>query len=114
MRRRTVLKGATGATIIGIAGCAGVTGPDPRVVDAEAEAGFLDAIAGQAEIQVTVVNRGSSGRVQVYVEIYDSSDTMLGRYGEEVYMEEDERRRVDIRVEAGGDAEYFEAHAESA
>lgn len=116
MDRRGVIKGVAAIGLYpALAGCStggGLSAPSPTVLDANAEAGWADAFANQAKVHVTVKNEGSAGDVNVYVEVYDNRDTVLGRYGDEYYMKEDERRRVTVRVEVPDDAEYYEAHAE--
>lgn len=109
--RRTAIT-AGGAVLVG--GCGSITGPDPRIVDAQSDAGLLDSLAGQAEVSVTVINEGADGEVVVYVELYDSAGTTLDRYGDSVYMREGERRRVTIRVNVPNGAERFQAFAEAA
>jgi ABC-type glycerol-3-phosphate transport system substrate-binding protein len=77
MNRRQALTVIAGAITAGLAGCGALTGPDPQVIDSEADADLLDAFASQAEVEVTVVNEGSVGDVAVYVEVYNEQDTLL-------------------------------------
>jgi hypothetical protein len=114
MNRREFFLGIGGVALsAGIAGCGGVVGPDPRVINAELDAGILDSFVGQAEVDVTVLNEGPAGEVVVYIEIFDRQDTLLNRFGEEIYMQEGERRRVTIRIDVADDADYYETHSDA-
>jgi len=108
MDRRGVIKAAIAAGMTAVAGCpAGLA--DPRVVEVDTEG---KTFSSNAEVDVTVENDGSGGEVRVYVETYDGN-TLLERYGDEIYMEAGERRRVSFRVNAEG-ADHVEAEAEAA
>jgi hypothetical protein len=90
-----------------VAGCVSATA-NPRVIDIEGEG---RTFSSTADVEVTLENEGSAGEVRVFVETYDGN-TLLDRYGDEIYMEAGERRRVSIRVDAEG-ADHVEAEAEA-
>jgi len=108
MERRTALKMGVGAGMTAVAGC--ITSlAEPRMVDVETES---RAFSSTLEVDVTLENEGSAGEVRVFVEVYDGN-TLLERYGDEIYMEEGERRRVSFQVDGEG-ADHVEAEAEAA
>lgn len=113
MNRREFIAGSSLVIVSSVAGCGGVTGPDPRVVDAETEAG-LASLVGIVEFRITVVNEGAAGDVNVILDILDNADTVLEKFGETVFMDEDERRRVSMEVQLPDGAEQYRALAEPA
>ena len=113
MHRREFITGVSVGVIGVMGGCGGITGPDPKVVETQTEVG-LSALVGIREFQITVVNEGSAGDVVVTLELLDDTETVLGKYSEEVYMKEGERRRVTMKVEVPEDMESYRAYAEPA
>lgn len=106
IRRRTFL-GCVGTGVAGaLAGCQGITSPDPSVVETDHETG-IKSFVGIVEFRLTVLNEGPAGDVEVTLSLLDEDETVLKKVVEEVNMERDERREVRIETEVPeGTSEY--------
>jgi len=113
MQRRNYLTGVAVATVP-FAGCAGILGPDPEIVSADADQSLSGALTGSVEIQVEVVNNGRSGDVELEVVLEDGSGAVVGRETHVITMDEDERRRESISVNMPDGAERYRVEAEAA
>jgi hypothetical protein len=114
LNRRSFAQVAAASLSVAGAGCSGVLsmGPDPEVVETEAEGG-LKSLVGYVDIHITVLNEGSEGIVEVILDLLDENETVLETYRESGHMREDERRRVTITVDAPDGTEYYNAEAVS-
>lgn len=113
MERRNYLAGVVVATVP-FAGCGGILGPDPEVVNADAGQSFTGALTGSVDIQVEVVNNGQSGDVELEVVFEDGGGAVVGRETHVITMDEDERRRESISVNMPDGAERYRVEAEAA
>lgn len=98
MDRRTFLGGVGVAFVGSLAGCQGVTEPDPTVVDTSHETG-LKSLVGIVEFQITDLNEGPAGDVAVTLTLLEEEETVLEKVEKTVDMERDERREVRIEAE---------------
>lgn len=112
-RRKTLASGSA-TTLAALAGCAAITGTEPRVLDTDTSQGIRDAISGDTTIHVLVENEGPTGDVEVIVEFQDSNRNTIGEESSVVEIEEGEQRRVDFNVSPPRGAERYRATAESA
>lgn len=113
MQRRTYLAGIAASTIA-FSGCSGLIGPDPVVTDATAEQSFAGALTGSGEIEVTLVNEGRSGDVEIEIVFEDGAGTVVGRETHVITMDEDERRRETITVDIPEGTESYRVEAAAA
>lgn len=87
--------------------------PDPQVVDAEVDQGFIDGLTGSATVHVVVQNDGAEGDVRIeIVQQRADGQTVVDRTTSIVFMREDERRQESIDVEVGENAERYTVNAE--
>jgi hypothetical protein len=96
--RRAVVGGLGLAFVTGLAGCGGLSGPDPTVVETEVDEG-LDALLGDTDVFVTVRNDGAAGTVEVTLELLDEDETVLLDETQTTDMDADEQRRVTFSVD---------------
>lgn len=114
-RRRAIIAVGGVAVPTVLAGCSnGITGPDPVVEESEMEQDFFDRIGGSGTVRVTIINEGSAGDVMVTVRVLDADGVTLDRAVRVVYMDEGERRRVDVEVNVPDGAETFTEEVEAA
>ena len=111
MRRRTYI-GATVATIPFV-GCVGLIGPDPVVVDADANQSISGTLSGTVDFRILVRNDGQSGDIEVTLRFKDSAGTTVGRESRMVPIDEDERRLVEITTSVPSSADRFEVEADA-
>lgn len=89
------------------------SGPDPVVVDSELNQDMLDGITGTATVEVTVVNQGMPGEVEVTAIFLDNNDVVVGKASETVSMDEDEVRRIRIQAETAGEVDSYSIEIDS-
>lgn len=90
------------------------TGPEPQLIDTNAEQGFGGALSGTGTVQVVFKNRGDEGDVEVVVTLLDESRTVLNRERETVTVRAGERRRVDMEVSVPDGTERYRAEVNEA
>ena len=91
------------------------TGPDPVVLDSEANRGLLDGLTGSATIYILLRNEGSSGDVRVeVVQTRGDRTTVTDRTSRIFYLDEAEQRQVSIDISIATGTEAYRVEAEAA
>lgn len=113
MERRSVLGALALGGVIPLTGCLdggiaralGMGGPEPRIIDYTSEERTYEkrdwvseSDENRATFIVEIINEGSPGGIQVLVETFDEDENRLGRFGQPVYLEEEEY----VQVAVGG------------
>lgn len=112
--RRQTLSGTATASAVALAGCAGLTGPDPSVRDTNETEGLAGLVSGRGQIYVFVVNDGPTGDVKVTVRFTDAVGNTIDKRSKVVEIDGGERRRVDFAVSESEGIVHYSATAKSA
>lgn len=110
MKRRQILAYTGGiVALLPLAGCGGVTGPNPEIMDQSVEGSLF----GQTDFEILIRNEGQEGNILVTVETFDNNDQKLNSASKKTHFQADETKQVTVSMRVSSQAEYWEASIEA-